>query len=334
MKIECLNGPVLAGENDARVLTLTVETPYRSHSIRLGLRTPAGRRYLTPEITLTDGLGTYPLPAAVLDAPGMLLAQIIAENAGLQVVKSEIFAFPVERSIPAEAAETAETGLITLGSVNNAVLSLTAAVEALAPVAQSGSYTDLTDRPAIPAVPENVSAFTNDAGYLTAHQSLAAYSTTAQMNAAIAAAVLDAAGIAVDGSLVPGSENPVQSKVLQAALENKQEKLTAATGTFTPNYTPGTGNNLTVKQVGNVVYLQGYIVPTNNLADASGHHLGDISGVAAPSNPVWMLPVTTTDGNDTHPGYIGLVSVNDSIYVGMTVDETDTVMIIDAFYLV
>ena len=40
----------------------------------------------------------------------------------------------------------------------------------------------------IPTVPTNVSAFNNDAGYLTEHQSLSAYSTTEQMNGAISAA--------------------------------------------------------------------------------------------------------------------------------------------------
>ena len=37
----------------------------------------------------------------------------------------------------------------------------------LAPVATSGSYSDLTGTPTIPTVPTNVSAFINDAGYLT-----------------------------------------------------------------------------------------------------------------------------------------------------------------------
>lgn len=36
----------------------------------------------------------------------------------------------------------------------------------------SGSYNDLTDRPTIPTVPSKVSAFTNDAGYLTEHQDI------------------------------------------------------------------------------------------------------------------------------------------------------------------
>ena len=40
----------------------------------------------------------------------------------------------------------------------------------LATVATSGSYTDLSDKPTIPTVPTNVSAFTNDANYITATQ--------------------------------------------------------------------------------------------------------------------------------------------------------------------
>lgn len=37
----------------------------------------------------------------------------------------------------------------------------------LSTVATTGSYNDLTDKPTIPVVPTNVSAFTNDAGYIT-----------------------------------------------------------------------------------------------------------------------------------------------------------------------
>ena len=42
----------------------------------------------------------------------------------------------------------------------------------LATVATSGSYNDLSNKPTIPTVPTNVSAFTNDAGYLTTHQDI------------------------------------------------------------------------------------------------------------------------------------------------------------------
>ena len=83
----------------------------------------------------------------------------------------------------------------------------------LATVATTGSYNDLTNKPTIPAAqiqsdwnqsdnsaadyiknkPVNVSTFTNDAGYLTQHQSLADYSTTQEMNTAIATATNDMA---------------------------------------------------------------------------------------------------------------------------------------------
>ena len=61
------------------------------------------------------------------------------------------------------------------------------------PTLFSGSYNDLTDTPTIPTVPTDVSAFTNDSGYLTAHQSLADYSTTVQTTGAITTATADMA---------------------------------------------------------------------------------------------------------------------------------------------
>ena len=48
----------------------------------------------------------------------------------------------------------------------------------LSPVAFTGSYNDLSDKPTIPTVPTNVSAFNNDAGYLTAIPNTVVTSTT------------------------------------------------------------------------------------------------------------------------------------------------------------
>lgn len=45
-------------------------------------------------------------------------------------------------------------------------------ITGLSTVATSGSYSDLSNKPTIPVVPTKVSAFINDAGYLTQHQSL------------------------------------------------------------------------------------------------------------------------------------------------------------------
>ena len=51
-----------------------------------------------------------------------------------------------------------------------------------ATVALTGEYNDLLHKPTIPTVPTNVSAFNNDAGYLTAHQSLDNYYTKQQID--------------------------------------------------------------------------------------------------------------------------------------------------------
>lgn len=52
------------------------------------------------------------------------------------------------------------------------------AVPTLADVATSGDYGDLINTPTIPTVPTNVSAFTNDAGYLTEHQDISGKENT------------------------------------------------------------------------------------------------------------------------------------------------------------
>ena len=53
----------------------------------------------------------------------------------------------------------------------------------LAPVASTGDYNDLRNKPYIPTteVPENISAFNNDVGYLTAHQDISGKADTAAL---------------------------------------------------------------------------------------------------------------------------------------------------------
>lgn len=48
-------------------------------------------------------------------------------------------------------------------------------------VAFTGSYNDLNDKPTIPTVPTNVSAFANDAGYLTQHQDISGKANVADV---------------------------------------------------------------------------------------------------------------------------------------------------------
>lgn len=75
----------------------------------------------------------------------------------------------------------------------------------LAAVATSGSYNDLSNKPTIPTVPTNVSAFTNDAGYLTAHQDISGKADKVANAGEGNLAALDANGNLVDsGNAVAG----------------------------------------------------------------------------------------------------------------------------------
>jgi len=64
------------------------------------------------------------------------------------------------------------TGTLVYDGVNT--FTFTPAISSmgsLATVATTGNYNDLTNKPTIPTVPTNVSAFTNDAGYITSYTS-------------------------------------------------------------------------------------------------------------------------------------------------------------------
>ncbi|MBR6082537.1 MAG: hypothetical protein IKP62_06405, partial [Salinivirgaceae bacterium] len=77
----------------------------------------------------------------------------------------------------------AKTADVEAAYATKAELSAKADAASLATVATSGSYNDLTNKPVIPTIPTTVSAFTNDANYLTEHQSLADYAKIADVAA-------------------------------------------------------------------------------------------------------------------------------------------------------
>jgi hypothetical protein len=90
----------------------------------------------------------------------------------------------------------------------------------------SGSYNDLTDKPVIPTVPTNVSAFTNDAGYLTQHQDISGKANTS-----------DLAEVATTGSYNDLSDKPtIPSQVTESTVAGWG--FTKNTGTYSK---PSTG---------------------------------------------------------------------------------------------
>ena len=80
-----------------------------------------------------------------------------------------------------DAYTKAETDALLATKANESELSDYATVESLATVATTGSYNDLSNKPVIPTVPTNVSAFTNDAGYLTQHQDISGLATKQEL---------------------------------------------------------------------------------------------------------------------------------------------------------
>ena len=120
--------------------------------------------------------------------------------------------FNVNASVPANAKFT--DTVYTHPSTHPASM-----ITGLAAVATSGSYNDLSDKPTIPT---NVSALQNDAGYLTQHQSLAAYVKSSELKAVAKTGSYNdltnkptiPAAVIVDDTLDADSTNAIQNKVV------------------------------------------------------------------------------------------------------------------------
>jgi hypothetical protein len=114
--------------------------------------------------------------------------------------------------------------------VINSALNSKANTSSLASVATSGSYNDLSNKPTIPTVPTNVSAFTNDAGYITSVPS--EYVTETELNTAIAgkANTADLATVATSGSYADLTNKPTIPTVPTnvSAFTNDAHYITAS----------------------------------------------------------------------------------------------------------
>ena len=296
-----------AGENAARTLTLSVDAAYRDHEIRLALLSPAGRRFLTPEITLTNGEAQYPLPACVLDAGGRLLAQIVAENDDLQVIKSDVFGFDVERSIPTEGAFPGADGLITLGSLHNAV---TAVEETLALCARTSD---------LPTVPENVSAFENDADYATK------------------AFVEETVDIAQRESLPAHTHDEryyteTETDALLAEKADLTDLPATAVGSFTldQSLTGATVIFSRIRQIGDIVYVSLQIDLGSGIGNQS-KILGEISGVSNPAGTATGVPCLT-EASGTHDTHFAIAAIGFGSVAVKSTDSSDEYVYIETCY--
>lgn len=148
--------------------------------------------------------------------------------------------------------------------VITSALNAKANTSSLASVATSGNYNDLSNKPTIPTVPTNVSAFTNDAGYITSVPS--EYVTETELSTAIAgkANTADLATVATSGSYADLTNKPTIPTVPTnvSAFTNDAHYITASgapvqsvngqTGAVT---VPDTDTTYTLSMSGNVITL-------------------------------------------------------------------------------
>lgn len=131
-------------------------------------------------------------------------------------------------------------------------------ITGLAAVATSGSYNDLSNRPSIPT---KVSDLQNDAGYLTQHQSLAAYVKSAELKAVAKSGDYNdltnkptiPAAVIVDDMLDANSTNAVQNKVvynLGYKFFNRLNALADVARTGSYSDLTGTPGNATASAAG------------------------------------------------------------------------------------
>ena len=85
----------------------------------------------------------------------------------------------------------------------------------------------------IPTVPTNVSAFNNDAGYLTQHQSLSAYSTTQEMNTAISQATSGKVDTSAYTAYTASTQTTINNKADSSTLNNYMLKSQIWCGNYT-----------------------------------------------------------------------------------------------------
>ena len=170
----------------------------------------------------------------------------------------------------------------------------------LAQVAKTGSYNDLIDKPTIPSttglatetyvddkiaeidiptVPTKVSAFTNDAGYLTEHQSLIEYAKKTDIPAPYTlptASTSTLGGVKVDGNTISIADGVISAKggsgsteldayIKDASVNGNTLTLTKKDDTqvvFTPSGGSGGGNEL--QRIFPTNIDRGNIVPQNS----------------------------------------------------------------------
>lgn len=168
-------------------------------------------------------------------------------------------------------------------------------ITGLASVATSGSYSDLSNKPTIPVVPTNVSAFINDAGYLTQHQSLDDYAKKTDVNTALAnkLGINDTAAAAIKDDAGNTISTTYASKADVSALLSTKLGVTATAYAAARD---GAGNNIVNTYAKKTDIPSAYTLPNATSSTLGGVKIGSNISVSDGTISITKSNVTSALG--------------------------------------
>lgn len=205
-------------------------------------------------------------------------------------------------------------------------------ITGLASVATSGSYSDLSNKPTIPVVPTNVSAFINDAGYLTQHQSLDDYAKKTDVNTALAnkLGINDTAAAAIKDDAGNTISTTYASKADVSALMSTKLGVTATAYAATRD---GAGNNIVNTYAKKTDIPSAYTLPNATSSTLGGVKIGSNISVSdgtisiTKSNVTSALgytpPASDTTYGDATTTSSGLMSSTDKVKLNGIADNAN-----------
>lgn len=205
-------------------------------------------------------------------------------------------------------------------------------ITGLAAVATSGSYSDLSNKPTIPVVPTNVSAFINDAGYLTQHQSLDDYAKKTDVNTALAnkLGINDTAAAAIKDDAGNTISTTYASKADVSALLSTKLGVTATAYAATRD---GAGNNIVNTYAKKTDIPSAYTLPNATSSTLGGVKIGSNISVSdgtisiTKSNVTSALgytpPASDTTYGDATTTSSGLMSSTDKVKLNGIADNAN-----------
>ena len=191
----------------------------------------------------------------------------------------------------------------------------------LSAVATSGSYNDLTNKPNIPTVPTNVSAFTNDAGYLTEHQDISGKANSE-----------DLATVAFSGDYEDLENTPTIPDVPEWAMsstkpsytvseiDGAQEELVSGTNIKTINNESILGSgNITIQGGGDVnviesITFNGSAVPVDASKNAAITYSAPVISVNGNTGAVTISVPTKVSDLTNDSGFITSYTETDPVF--------------------